>query len=243
MNSEAFSPPVLFYHRIAETINGMGADGLSVSPKQFDMQMQILFRKGYRTLTLDQAIAGSSRTKRLWEKSIVITFDDGYRDNYLNALPVLQKYGFCATVFVVTDYIGKVSGWDEPSYPMMDWAQVKEMARHGIDVQSHTRTHPDLTALADQEVFGQLSGARTRIEDALGQRVSHLAYPYGRFHPRLYPLMSEAGYRAGWAAGMAEGSSFARERFQITSTDNAVSFGLKISRWGGFLRKLRHVKG
>jgi peptidoglycan/xylan/chitin deacetylase (PgdA/CDA1 family) len=234
-------PTVLLYHRIAETTSDDDPLRLGVTPFMFASQMRLLRDKGYRTISHLDALE-SSNVETGNSRNIAITFDDGYLDNYSHAFPILREYGFSATIFLVTDFVGRINGWESSkSVPLMGWTQVKEMAEYGISFQSHTRSHANLPALADEAAMGELLDSRKRLEDILGSPVRHLAYPYGMFDQRVTGLAGQAGYRSGWAAGLAAGSSFARERMQITGNDNRLLFAFKASRLAGWARKARHV--
>jgi peptidoglycan/xylan/chitin deacetylase (PgdA/CDA1 family) len=234
-------PPVLLYHRIARTTLAEDPLRLGVSPERFASHIKLLHDKGFKTVTPDDTGEKTSEGGTGDGKNVVITFDDGYLDNYSQAFPILRKYGFCATIFMVTDLVGKMSVWDTPRpVQLMGWSQVKEMAERGISFQSHTRTHPNLQTLDDGAVMNELLGSRKKLEDILGFPVRHLAYPYGRFDQRVIRLVGMAGYRLGWAAGLAAGGCFAKERMQITSGDNQLLFAFKASGWGGWVRKIRN---
>jgi peptidoglycan/xylan/chitin deacetylase (PgdA/CDA1 family) len=235
------STPVLLYHRITVTTPQEDPLRLSISPEVFDKQMQYLHKNRFTSFSLNELIEPNKKLENCKAKPIAITFDDGYLDNYSHAFPILLKYGFSAMIFLVTDYVGKMNVWDTSSpVPLMGWSQVKEMAGYGMSFQSHTRTHPNLLTLDDGAVTNELLGSRHQLEDTLGVPVRHIAYPYGRFDQRVNRLAGLAGYQAGWAAGLAAGGCFARERMQITSGDNQLLFAFKVSSWAGWVRKIRH---
>ncbi len=223
-------PPVLLYHRVAPI--GGPDDPLCVTPEQFEAHMRYLAERGFTTCGLH----GASGARR----PVVVTFDDGYLDTYSIAFPILERHGLTATVFLVTAAIGAASdGWGPPApAPLMSWAQVAELARHGISFQSHTRTHPDLTRCSDAVALAELSGSRAELEDRLGQAVDGLAYPFGSYDPRVVALTERAGYRAAWTAGMAAAPGpLTRERFQVSAKDTLSSFAVKASGWGAWLRR------
>jgi peptidoglycan/xylan/chitin deacetylase (PgdA/CDA1 family) len=236
-------PLVLLYHRIALTTSAEDPLRLGVSPERFASHMKLLHDKGFKTVTPDDTCGKTIKGGAGTEKNVVITFDDGYLDNYSHAFPILREYGFCATIFLVTDLVGKMSAWDT-SQPvqLMGWSQVKEMAEREISFQSHTRTHPNLQTLDDGAVMNELLGSRNKLEDILGFPVRHFAYPYGRFDQRVSRLVGMAGYRSGWAAGHAAGGAFAMERMQVTSGDNNLRFVLKARGWASLVRKIRNFK-
>ncbi len=231
--------PVLLYHQIAMNTPKNDPSGLGVGPELFESQLQILHKKGYQTLTLDDVVDDKVICQKQNRKPVAITFDDGYLDNYLNAFPILKKYNFTATVFFPTAYIGKVNSWDGGESALMTWEQAREMLEYGISFQSHTCTHADLTALSNNEVLEELINSRNVIKKKLGVSTNHLAYPFGRYNSKIMDMAGQAGYRWAWAAGMADIHKLSMERFQITSKDTDFSFLLKISKWGRRIRMLR----
>jgi len=172
---------ILTYHSLDDS----GAV-LSTPPYVFTVQMQILHERGIRVIPLSEVrhILGSTARH---EPLVALTFDDGFRNVYEYGLPILQRYGFTATVFLVTDYCDGMNSWpgQPPSVerrPLLRWAEVKEMSAAGVAFGSHTRTHPDLRTLAGQQVEGELVGSKQAIEDATGRAVEMFAYPYGAYN-------------------------------------------------------------
>jgi peptidoglycan/xylan/chitin deacetylase (PgdA/CDA1 family) len=226
-------PAILLYHRVALTTADEDPLRLAVSPEAFESQMGYLWRRGYATTPLEERLGAEAGSRR-----VAITFDDGYLDNYAAAFPILQRYGFVATIFIVPGFVGAARRWERTRpVPLMTWSHAREMARHGISFQSHTSTHPDLTGCDDERLWRELAGSRREIEERIGERVSALAYPFGAFDSRVLGFTERAGYRSAYAAGMARAGRFARERFQVTSRDGPATFALKASGWGGPLRR------
>lgn len=239
--------PILMYHQIAVTNPEEDPLRLAVPPKRFEAQMRYLSVRGFATVTLDEAIVRVNSGEKTGGRQIVITFDDGYLDNYTHAFPVLEKYGFSATIFLVSDFVGKMRNWGlGGSVRLMDWSHVREMSRHGICFQSHTATHPDLTTLADERMSEELLRSRKKIEDALGTPVQHLAYPFGRYDRRVMQMVAKTGHAAAYGVGPAVGKSdvsqFCRERFQICLRDRSFRFRLKTSAWSTWIRRIWNLR-
>ena len=127
------------------------------------------------------------------ENAVVLTFDDGFRNVYEHALPVLQSHGFPATVFLVTDYCEKTNSWPGQTVTieresLLAWREIQEMSRAGISFGSHTRTHPDLRKLSIEEAEEELASSKKAIADATGLPVDTFAYPYGAYDAALRNL-------------------------------------------------------
>ena len=147
--------PVLNYHQI----NDIDRNVLTVTAEQFEAQMRYLFEEGYQAITPDEMLDAWENGAPLPERPVVITFDDGYADNYRNAFPVLRRYGMKATIFLITDYVSLY-----PKY--LTWEQVQDMQQSGmVNFGSHTLSHMTLTeAGSPQEIRHQLEGSKQAIE-------------------------------------------------------------------------------
>ena len=163
---------------------------LSTSPGIFAEQMKVLRDAGVRVVSLSD-VADRKCSNR--ENEVVLTFDDGFRNVYQHALPVLQSYGFPATVFLVTDYCEKTNSWPGQTVTiegesLLAWREIQEMSRAGISFGSHTRTHPDLRKLSIEEAEEELVGSKKAIADSTGLPVDTFAYPYGAYDAALRNL-------------------------------------------------------
>lgn len=181
---------ILTYHSLDDS-----GSVLSVPPGRFTEQMRVLSGLGVRVIPLDQ-VRHELEGPRSSEPLVVITFDDGFRSVYEDALPVLQRYGFPATVFLVTDYCGRTNAWPSQPLavarrPLLTWAEVREMSGAGITFGSHTRTHPDLRTLPSSGVEEELVISKKAIEDAIGRPVDTFAYPYGAYDDTIRHLAEE----------------------------------------------------
>jgi len=178
---------ILTYHALDQD-----ASPLATAPRLFADQMAILHELGVQVVPLHEvpcalggALAPGGR--------VAITFDDGFRSVREHALPVLARYGFRATVFLVTDYCGHLNDWpDQPRSvrrrPLLGWAEVREMSTAGFAFGSHSRTHPDLTRLPGLVAEAEMAESKKAIEDATGTPVEAFAYPYGACDGRLRAL-------------------------------------------------------
>lgn len=188
--------PILMYHQIDEPPpRGTPLRGLVVSPGSFARQMWLLRLLGYRGLSmrdLEPYLRGEKRGR-----VVGITFDDGYQNNLHNALPVLQKHGFTATIYAVSSMMGGTNSWDRglvTEKPLMTRADWQAWLTAGMDIGSHTRTHADLNKLSTEQARDQIQGSRQELEQSLGYQVRHFCYPYGRFRPEHAQIATQAGY-------------------------------------------------
>lgn len=187
------SIPVLMYHSIDYEKN----NELRVPKEQFRQQMKYLKDNGYTTLTLDEFYNFLINNKPVPLKSIIVTLDDGYKDNYINAYKILKEFGFNATVFVITSTIDK-----DGSY--LTSSELKEMDQNGFDVESHTVNHDKLNELTYEKQYRTLKDSRECIEKILNKQVKYIAYPFGKFNNYTQKATVDAGYimafttNSGW---------------------------------------------
>ena len=172
--------PIITYHSIDDS-----GSVVSTSPAVFRRQMKYLSEAGYTSLQLRDMISTFKNGNQLPAKPIVLTFDDGFKNFYSHAFPVLSEFGLCATVFLVTDFCGRHNDWggNPPELPrseLLSWSDIKALNDAGIEFGSHTRTHPDLTKLSSAAAEAEITQSKSMIEDALGKETVTFAYPFGR---------------------------------------------------------------
>jgi len=182
--------PILMYHRVVAT--GQGGNGPNIENpayrlplRMFREQMHLLREGGYPTLTLNRLLDFDAGPVR--DQSVVITLDDGWADNYANALPVLAETGLKATLFVVTGFVGR-KGY-------LTWQQLADMQAEGMSVQSHTHGHNPLSLLSEEEIRSELEVSKGSIEDRLGTPVDFLSAPHGMVDARVIRAARSSGYR------------------------------------------------
>ncbi len=191
--------PILMYHKISP-FSFHGGLGLRVPPDRFEQQLKYLKRRGYHTVSLDQLSDHWDRGIPLPSRPVVLTLDDGYEDNYHWAFPLLKKYHYTATIFLVYNEIGGYNSWDAKDNPakrvnLLSWPQIREMQKSGISFQAHTLTHPSLVNLTPDKAREEINQSRVRLQKALGGPVNFISYPYGRHNPTIDRMVREAGYR------------------------------------------------
>lgn len=176
--------PVLMYHSIAIE----KGNELRVPPEKFAEQMKYLHDNGYNTLSLDELNDFLMSNKQVPEKSIVITFDDGYQDNYTNAFPILKQYGFKATIFEITSDIDKNSAY-------VTSAEIKEMQQSGVNVESHTVSHDPLAKESADRQKTELAESKKTLEQVEGRTINYIAYPDGSYNQNTIKLLEQTGYK------------------------------------------------
>ena len=204
---------VLNYHQVKN-----GNTYLSVHLDDFDAQMNYLVENGYIAITPDALLSALEGELELPPKPVLITFDDGYSDNYENAFPILQKYGLRATIFVIPALVGK-EGY-------MTWDELKEMEENGITMQSHTLNHIALEELPDDGLRTELLKSKQILEDQLGHAVDFVAYPTGTYNLHIAGIAREVGYKGAFTIKYGNvdlGSNFfALERVPIFQTPTTM---------------------
>ena len=185
--------PILMYHNINDSYN-IENSNIEISNDKFEEHLDYIKKNGYTTITLDDYLLFSQGEKSLPDKPIIITFDDGYLNNYTNAFPMLKERNMKATIFVITGRMGMQGG---VTYPHFTWEQAKEMEDSGlIDIQSHTYFHNDLSAVSEETVSMELRKSRFMIYKYLNKKSDFLAFPYGNFNENVKELAKKAGYKA-----------------------------------------------
>jgi len=182
--------PILMYHRIGRIGPNLApiTQRLSVTPDDFTAQMRWLRRNRFHVVTQLQAFDALEHGTKLPSRPVMITFDDGYRGVWANALPVLMRLHMPATAYVITDRISN----GDPSF--LTWQMLRTLARHGVAIGSHTVTHADLTTLGDAQALAELRGSRAALERQVGRPVQWFAYPAGAEDARIVGLTRRAGY-------------------------------------------------
>jgi GT2 family glycosyltransferase/peptidoglycan/xylan/chitin deacetylase (PgdA/CDA1 family) len=175
--------PVLLYHHVGPPRPGMNPE-LSISPGTFERQVRWLARSGFTSVSCADWLAWRREARPFAENAFIMTFDDGYADLVSYALPVLRRYGFGATVFVVTGEIGGVNHWDRRAgwgeLPLMNADEIRRWAASGIEFGSHSRSHRDLTLLSHDELRAEVEGSAKDLEALVATRPACFAYPFGR---------------------------------------------------------------
>ncbi|MEO8779959.1 MAG: polysaccharide deacetylase family protein [Rhodanobacter sp.] len=191
--------PILMYHNIAQAPAGLQVyRSLYVSPGKFARQMWLLHHLGYAGLSMSAAMPYLRGERH--GRVAIITLDDGYADNLDAALPVLQKFGFSATTYVVSGSIGRYNAWDAERLgirkPLMSVGEMRRWNDAGMEIGAHSVTHPRLTSCTDKQLHDEVCGGKADLEDRLGVAVPQFCYPYGDVDDRVAATTRDAGYAA-----------------------------------------------
>lgn len=186
--------PVLMYHYLSTPPSDANAyrTDLSVPPELFARHLDRIQAEGYTTISLYDLLAHLWQGAPLPEKPVVLTFDDGYRDNYTNAFPLLRERGMTATIFVVTDFMDE----ERPEY--LTWDMAREMLAGGISIESHGRNHISLKNRDQDYLVWQALGSLETIAFELGVRPRFVSYPAGEFDDETIAIFASANYWAGF---------------------------------------------
>jgi peptidoglycan/xylan/chitin deacetylase (PgdA/CDA1 family) len=218
---------VLCYHAASET----WPDELAIPPDVIVGQTRELLRRGLASGTADDVLAG--------RRVLHVTFDDAYRE-LRRVLPALTQLGLRVTVFACSAFADGGRVLDVPELTertrafqeearTMSWDELREATSMGIEIGSHTVSHPHLTQLGDSELKRELEVAKERIEDELGRQCRFLAYPYGEHDGRVRTATRSAGYAGAFALRARRGDPYAIPRVDIYRSDGRLRFDLKTS--------------
>lgn len=204
-------------HKVAPCPKGSMVPGHYVSPGRFRAQMRLFKALGFETCDLDDLF-----DKPLPRRPLAITFDDGYENYLVNAVPVLSELDYRATVFLVAHQIGGSNEWDtrrgDAPERLMSLEQIRTAAKQGTRFGSHTLDHADLTQVSENEVRQQICGSKALLEELLGYEVGTFCYPYGRKSASVVQVVREAGYRLACST-MGGTNTPDTDRYQLRRTN------------------------
>jgi len=233
--------PILMYHGLRSEVGGRHPYfETNTSQELFAAHMKYLRDNGYTTVNLNEALE-AMMTGRNGVKRVVITFDDGFRDFYTHAFPILAEHNFKATMFIVSGLTGnetvRAAGKE-----YLTWGEVREIRGHGIQIGSHTVNHPELYKLSAKKVEYEIRQSKETIEDELGEAIRSFSYPYAfpeqdkKFTARLQELLQTHGYENGVSTilgtARAEDNWFFMPRLPVNSFDDLRLLKAKLE--GGY---------
>jgi len=234
------SPRILMYHMIRDAIPGKKFNSLRVAPEMFERQIAYLNANGWHSYTMSQAVA---QKETLPAKSVVITFDDGYQDNLTNALPILKKYGFKATIYLVNDrhtrdWSGyrkaKNEGAGLKDEPKLSDDEVRELLQSGlIEIGAHTLTHANLKSLDVAQSREEICHSKQEIEEKFQTVCNSFAYPFGLYDVKDERIVASCGYTHAVTtevgiADLRRVNLFTIPRVTVSGKDSFLAFTLKL---------------
>lgn len=189
--NENYRVPILTYHSIDNS-----GSVISIDTTIFKDQMRFLKDNSFNVISLNEVVMRIHKRLLFAEKSIVITFDDGFKNVFSEAFPVLQEYGFNATVFLTTNYCERLNNWPgQPAFikaqPLLSWIDIKEMRRSGIQFGAHTHNHPSLTKIPIKDAENEILLSKKIIEDMLQEEINLFAYPYGDINTNIVNIVNQ----------------------------------------------------
>lgn len=189
--------------------------------------MEYLATHGYRVVKLSDLAS----TAQSGGRCAALTFDDGYRDVYDTVWPILQRYGFQATVFLVSGWMRGTSSADGPHAPLLTVAQMRELGQHGVEFGAHGRTHIALAGLPSDQLRAEVAGSREELEQMLGQPITTFAYPYGIYDARARQAVAEAGCVLAAAVFNGSDDPLALFRWEMGGPADWLPLAFKLSPW------------
>lgn len=209
---------------------------LACPPAAFKAQMNYLNKNGYHVISLQDAVDALKQKQSLPDKTIVITFDDGYIETYEKAYPTLIKYGFPATIFMVSSFVGKTDEWmtGKRSAPrkLCNDSQLIEMNKNGITIGSHSRSHARLSQIPFKKAQSEITISKIEIEKLIGTTVDFFAYPYGLFNSEIHEFIKTSSYSCACStrSGFNNPSTnlFELRRIDVYGTDSLWKFKQKL---------------
>jgi peptidoglycan/xylan/chitin deacetylase (PgdA/CDA1 family) len=228
--------PILMYHGVR---NEIGARHpyyeTNISPAVFEYHLQFLRQQGYVSVGLSDVLGRMKAGQH--DKVVAITFDDGYHDFHSQAFPLLRKYGFNATLYVPSAWVGKKKIGVSPEQ-FMTWREIREVSQYGVEIGSHTATHPDLYRVDPQTLEDEIKLSKHAIEDNIGQPVRSFAYPFAfpeqdrDFACRIAGLLEEVDYQNGVCTVVGRAGKghnrFLLPRLPVNSHDDAALLDAKL---------------
>lgn len=186
--------PILLYHSV---VDGPEGDHWSVSPAAFAAHLDHLVEGGWRSATVSELAEAISAGREVPEKTVCVTFDDGFADFYSNALPLMEERGIVSTLYVTTSPVGNGRSPDNVWHaPMLSWEQLAEITGRNVEIGGHSHHHLELDTLRPSVAFDEVATCKAQLEDHLGIPVHSFAYPHGYSSPGVRAAVRRAGFQS-----------------------------------------------
>jgi len=233
--------PVLLYHSVSDDVLD---ERLTMDIISFKHQMNIIKKWGFKPITIEDYEKYRINRNRSMHKKVLITFDDGFEDNYTNAFPILSNNNFPAVVFLITGLINEKATWLE-NHPqlsekkMLTWEQIKKMKKGNIAFGSHAVNHTNLSFLNRKELIIELGSSKEIIEKELNCRVSSLSYPFSAHSSPVIEIARKCGYTVAFAVDSGDNTAFRLNRTKCNGPESRFIFLLKLLGWYTFFINLK----
>jgi len=224
-----YTVPILVYHRINYYQNS-----ITVFPKRFQRQMDYLYKNNYKVISLDELVEGIKSRKTFARKTVVITFDDGFKDNFIYAFLILKEYNFSATIFLV-------SGFIEKEKDFLNWQEIGQMQKQGILFGAHSKDHKYLPSISDdRDLIEEIEGSKIEIESKLGTKIDHFCYITGGFNDKIKDIVKIAGYKSACTTNRGQDrlnrDVFELNRIKMTNASDNLTLWFKLSGYYNLFR-------
>lgn len=229
---------VLAYHSV-----GLNSSSYSVGTAEFRRQMDYLV-KNYRVVSLDEILDFLEGKRRLPKKSVAITFDDGYLDNYVNAYPCLKKYRLPATIFVATAYLQKKMLLGDVYLPMLGWEEIEEIIQGNINIGAHTANHLDLSRIDLDGAEKEILESKIVIQKRIRRNVDYFAYPFGIYNDDIVNLVRSLEFRGAFGGeGVIQKNTdmFAIHRVEVKRSTGQAMFKMRLTVALDWYKKIEQI--
>lgn len=233
--------PILMYHSVAPVIDP--GNMIAVSAASFEKQMRFLKSHNYNVITLGKLAVKLKNREKIPDRTVVLTFDDGYKDNYTYAFPILKKYNLTADMFIIINEVGRKQN------DRLSWDEIKEMQDSGlIYFGSHCLGPEPLVNIKSDEVLrNEIFGSKKILEERLGRSVSAFSYPEGLFNSYIRQLVIDAGYSLAVATNPGKNypnnDMFALKRIKMSKRSaNMFTFRVLVSGYYTFMKESKRKK-
>ena len=233
-----YVPVIIMYHSVGpgNTTPPNYGEKLNVSTRVFEKQMKFLSDHDYNVISFVEFVNRVKRNERIPHKTLAITFDDGLKNNFTNAYPILKKYNFPATIFVTTDFIGKKN--------FLTLEDIKIMQTSNITIGSHTISHTVLPWMKDENIRKEVFGSKKILEELTGKRINLFSYPLGKFSDKTEEIVKDAGYIGAVTTSPGRkkpnDNIYALKRIRISmSSENLAVFWIETSGYYTFVKEVR----
>lgn len=250
VKTKKWEVPVVMYHRVINIVENEGFHGTYIYEDIFRKYLKYLKENNYEVITFKDLEKISWRNRfNLNKKYIILTFDDGYVDNYKIAFPILKEFGFTATIFLMAE--STYNEWDvnasnEKAFPLMTKEMILEMQNYGIEFGAHTFNHPKINKISNQEIEYQVIECKKILEEKIGEKIIIFAYPYGILNDYAKEMAKKAGYTFAVATDSGpvclSDDLFQIRRIAIFPITNLRSFKRKVKGNYNFIKMKREEK-